>query len=123
MAPWPVNLPTNFELHLGQRPTPSPLIKCPVDTKTVGKEGRTLRGPSVSSDHLPRSGSQQRRVETLPDQEGAQGLRGRWWGLGGWGCLCLAVDDQDEAQEPQNRWYNAVLESIAFNTGQRVDCC
>jgi len=31
-----------------------------VDTKTVGKEGRTLRGPSVSSDHLPRSGSQQR---------------------------------------------------------------
>jgi hypothetical protein len=58
MAPWPVNLPTNFELHLDQRPTPSPLIKCPVDTKTVGKEGRTLRG-LVSVDLLPRAGSQQ----------------------------------------------------------------
>ena len=72
MAPWPVNLPTNFELHLGQRPTPSPLIKCPVDTKTVGKEGRTLRGPSVSSDHLPRSGCHQLCCNRLMAEEGSQ---------------------------------------------------
>ena len=51
-----------------------PLIKCPVDTKTVDQEGRTPRGLSVSSDLLPRSGSHQCRVETLPDQEVDQGL-------------------------------------------------
>ena len=72
MAPWPVNLPTNFELHLDQRPTPSPLIKCPVDTKTVGKEGRTPRGLSVSFDHLPRSGCHQLCCNRLMAEEGSQ---------------------------------------------------